>query len=39
MTQLFEEHTIKHYDYLRDTMPQLVPALKVGHIRNVRFLV
>nr|CAD7442838.1 unnamed protein product [Timema bartmani] len=29
MLQLFEEHTLKHYSYLRDTMPTLVPALKV----------
>jgi len=29
MLQLFEEHTLKHYSYLRDTMPNLVPALKV----------
>lgn len=28
MLQLFEEHTLKHYSYLRDTMPNLVPALK-----------
>ncbi|XP_075235890.1 integrator complex subunit 4 [Lycorma delicatula] len=27
--QLFEEHTLKHYSYLRDTMPNLVPSLKV----------
>ncbi|XP_067013887.2 integrator complex subunit 4 isoform X2 [Anabrus simplex] len=30
MLQLFEEHTLKHYCYLRDTMPNLVPALKLG---------
>jgi len=30
MLQLFEEHTLKHYSYLRDTMPNLVPALKVS---------
>nr|CAD7395237.1 unnamed protein product [Timema cristinae] len=29
MLQLFEEHTLKHYSYLRDTMPTLVPALKL----------
>jgi hypothetical protein len=29
MLQLFEEHTLKHYSYLRDTMPNLVPALRV----------
>jgi len=28
MLQLFEEHTLKHYSYLRDTMPNMVPALK-----------
>lgn len=30
MLQLFEEHTIKHYSYLRVTLPSLVPHLKVG---------
>lgn len=30
MLQLFEEHTLKHYSYLRDTMPNLVPALRVS---------
>ncbi|CAH2068950.1 unnamed protein product, partial [Iphiclides podalirius] len=30
MLPLFEEHTIKHYTYLRDTMPQLVPHLPIG---------
>lgn len=30
MLQLFEENTIKHYSYLRDTMPNLVPQLKVS---------
>ncbi|GLH06977.1 Integrator complex subunit 4 [Gryllus bimaculatus] len=34
MLQLFEESTLKHYCYLRDTMPSLVPALKVD--RSVR---
>ncbi|KAJ8873576.1 hypothetical protein PR048_024394 [Dryococelus australis] len=29
MIQLFEQHTLKHYSYLRDTMPHLVPHLKV----------
>ncbi|XP_063238652.1 integrator complex subunit 4 isoform X2 [Bacillus rossius redtenbacheri] len=29
MIQLFEQHTHKHYSYLRDTMPHLVPHLKV----------
>jgi hypothetical protein len=32
MLQLFEEHTLKHYSYLRDTMPNLVPALKVSYV-------
>ncbi|XP_034232413.1 integrator complex subunit 4 isoform X1 [Thrips palmi] len=30
MLQLFEENTLKHYSYLRDTMPHLVPVLKLG---------
>ncbi|XP_013167194.1 PREDICTED: integrator complex subunit 4 [Papilio xuthus] len=30
MLPLFEEHTIKHYTYLRDTMPHLVPHLPIG---------
>lgn len=29
MIALFEEHTLKHYRYLRDTMPNFVPHLKV----------
>lgn len=29
MLQLFEEHTLRHYSYIRDTMPNLVPHLKV----------
>ncbi|KAK6644708.1 hypothetical protein RUM43_000976 [Polyplax serrata] len=29
MGALFEEHTVKHYRYLRDTMPNLVPQLKL----------
>ncbi|XP_065337471.1 integrator complex subunit 4 [Cloeon dipterum] len=29
MLQLFEEHTLRHYSYLRDTMPNLVPHLKL----------
>ncbi|BES97293.1 integrator complex subunit 4 [Nesidiocoris tenuis] len=29
MLQLFEEHTIKHYSYLRVTLPSLVPHLKL----------
>ncbi|XP_054278169.1 integrator complex subunit 4-like [Macrosteles quadrilineatus] len=32
MLQLFEETTVKHYSYLRDTMPQLVPPLKLGSL-------
>jgi len=36
MLQLFEEHTLKHYSYLRDTMPNLVPALKVEIIQRNR---
>ncbi|CAH4030884.1 integrator complex subunit 4 [Pieris brassicae] len=30
MLPLFEEHTVKHYTYLRDTMPHLVPLLPIG---------
>lgn len=30
MLQLFEEHTIKHYSYLRVTLPSLVPPLKLA---------
>ncbi|CAK1548623.1 unnamed protein product [Leptosia nina] len=30
MLPLFEEHTVKHYTYLRDTMPHLVPPLPIG---------
>nr|XP_049698086.1 integrator complex subunit 4-like [Helicoverpa armigera] len=30
MLPLFEDHTIKHYTYLRDTMPHLVPYLPIG---------
>lgn len=33
MLPLFEEHTIKHYTYLRDTMPHLVPHLPIGKLR------
>ncbi|KOB69123.1 Integrator complex subunit 4 [Operophtera brumata] len=29
MLPLFEEHTIRHYAYLRDTMPHLVPHLPI----------
>ena len=28
MYSLFTHHTVKHYHYLRDTMPHLVPRLK-----------
>ena len=28
MVELFTEHATKHYHYLRDTMPQLVPRLR-----------
>lgn len=31
---LLEQHTIRHYAYLRDTMPQLVPVLKLGEDRQ-----
>lgn len=30
MLPLFEDHTVKHYTYLRDTMPHLVPYLPIG---------
>lgn len=30
MLQLFEEHILKHYGYVRDTMPALVPHLKLN---------
>lgn len=39
MLQLFEEHTLKHYSYLRDTMPNLVPALKLDGSRRSTELV
>ncbi|KAJ0181337.1 hypothetical protein K1T71_003422 [Dendrolimus kikuchii] len=34
MLPLFEEHTIKHYTYLRDTMPHLVPYLPIGEAKQ-----
>ncbi|XP_069683725.1 integrator complex subunit 4 [Periplaneta americana] len=39
MLQLFEEHTLKHYSYLRDTMPNLVPALRLSGSRRSADLV
>ncbi|KAJ9583048.1 hypothetical protein L9F63_022613 [Diploptera punctata] len=39
MLQLFEEHTLKHYSYLRDTMPNLVPALRLNGSRRTADLV
>ncbi|XP_071440620.1 integrator complex subunit 4 [Hetaerina americana] len=39
MLELFEEHTLKHYSYLRDTMPSLVPPLKLPGISCSRELV
>jgi len=31
MAQLFPEHVIRHYQYLKDSIPELVPqVLKVG---------
>ncbi|CAB3220923.1 unnamed protein product [Arctia plantaginis] len=30
MLPLFEEHTVKHYTYLRATMPHFVPYLPIG---------
>ncbi|KAL1140378.1 hypothetical protein AAG570_000310 [Ranatra chinensis] len=32
MLQLFEEHTIKHYNYLRVTLPSFVPHLEVSSV-------
>ncbi|XP_013196180.2 integrator complex subunit 4 [Amyelois transitella] len=34
MLPLFEEHTVKHYTYLRDTMPHLVPHLPIGEAQK-----
>ncbi|XP_053601203.1 integrator complex subunit 4 [Plodia interpunctella] len=34
MLPLFEEHTVKHYTYLRDTMPHLVPHLPIGEAQQ-----
>ncbi|XP_046969823.1 integrator complex subunit 4 [Vanessa cardui] len=36
MLPLFEEHTVKHYTYLRDTMPHLVPHLPIGDAQQSR---
>ncbi|CAH0722834.1 unnamed protein product, partial [Brenthis ino] len=36
MLPLFEEHTVKHYTYLRDTMPHLVPYLPIGDTQQSR---
>ncbi|XP_034841372.1 integrator complex subunit 4 [Maniola hyperantus] len=36
MLPLFEEHTVKHYTYLRDTMPHLVPHLPIGGAQQSR---
>ncbi|XP_023947940.1 integrator complex subunit 4 [Bicyclus anynana] len=36
MLPLFEEHTVKHYTYLRDTMPHLVPHLPIGDAKQSR---
>lgn len=33
MHALFSEHAAKHYHYLRDTMPQLVPRLRPALVR------
>lgn len=32
---LLEEHTMKHYAYLRDTLPNFVPLLNVTKVNNV----
>ncbi|CAD0195362.1 unnamed protein product [Chrysodeixis includens] len=34
MLPLFEEHTVKHYTYLRDTMPHFVPLLPIGDAQH-----
>lgn len=34
MHALFANHTVKHYHYLRDTMPHLVPRLKPATVIN-----
>lgn len=34
MIDLFEQHTLRHYSYLRDTMPSLVPVLKLADNTN-----
>ena len=31
---LFEEHTMRHYRYLRDTIPNLVPRLKANFLSH-----
>ncbi|XP_045454266.1 integrator complex subunit 4 [Melitaea cinxia] len=36
MLPLFEQHTVKHYTYLRDTMPHLVPPLPIGDTQQSR---
>lgn len=28
---MFQDHTWRHYHYLQDSLPDLVPKLKVGH--------
>lgn len=32
MLNLFPDTTVKHYSYLRDTMPHLVPHLSIGDV-------
>lgn len=34
MLSLLPEITLKHYSYLRDTMPSLVPALPIGGVQS-----
>ena len=31
---MFQEHTWRHYTYLRDSIPNMVPDLKVGSFRG-----
>ena len=33
MIQMFPEHVVDHYTYLRDSLPHLVPQLKVKNLK------
>ena len=39
MLQLFPDHTLRHYRYLRDSLPDMVPQLKVCHNYASHFLI